>query len=86
MVKNGNILYLGREFSIICGEVIAASNFAKWKTRLQIIAISSILLHNFPFQFISFPFDIITLWIAMILTILSGWDYFVKNKTFLIGN
>jgi hypothetical protein len=38
VVKNGDILYLGREFPIICGEVIAASNFAKWKTRLQIIA------------------------------------------------
>jgi CDP-diacylglycerol---glycerol-3-phosphate 3-phosphatidyltransferase len=88
------IVILSREFAVTGlrlvavngGEVIAASNFAKWKTRLQIIAISSILLHNFPFQFINFPFDIITLWIAMILTILSGWDYFVKNKTFLIGS
>jgi hypothetical protein len=26
VVKNSNILYFGREFSIICGEVIATSN------------------------------------------------------------
>lgn len=62
------------------GTVIAASNFAKWKTRLQIISISALLLQNYPFVYLGIPFDVLSLWIAMIITLFSGWDYFVKNK------
>ena len=65
------------------GKVIAASNLAKWKTRIQIISISALLLHNIPFTYINVPFDILSLWAAMIITLVSGWDYFVKNKQFL---
>ncbi|OZM58638.1 CDP-diacylglycerol--glycerol-3-phosphate 3-phosphatidyltransferase [Lottiidibacillus patelloidae] len=82
------IVILSREFAVtglrviaaIDGAVIAASNIAKWKTTLQIIAISALILHNIPFGLISIPFAEITLWLAVIITIVSGVDYFVKNK------
>ncbi|MEH7526233.1 CDP-diacylglycerol--glycerol-3-phosphate 3-phosphatidyltransferase, partial [Bacillus sp. JJ1503] len=32
------------------------------------------------FEMFSIPFADIALWIAMIFTIWSGWDYFIKNK------
>ena len=85
------IIILCREFAVTGlrliavkeGIVIAASNLAKWKTRIQIISISALLLHNIPFSFFDLPFDALSLWAAMIITIVSGWDYFAKNKHFL---
>lgn len=82
------ILIISREFAVTGirlvaaadGQVIAASNLGKWKTVFQIIAVSALMLHNLPFEIIGFPFADITVWIATILTIISGWDYFVKNK------
>jgi CDP-diacylglycerol---glycerol-3-phosphate 3-phosphatidyltransferase len=62
------------------GEVVAAKMPGKIKTWTQIIAISVMLLHNFPFQAVSFRFDLVALWVSMIFTIWSGWDYFYKNR------
>jgi CDP-diacylglycerol---glycerol-3-phosphate 3-phosphatidyltransferase len=81
------IIIISREFAVTGlrlllageGEVVAANMLGKVKTWAQIIAISSLLLHNIVFEAISFPFDQITLWIALIFTIWSGWDYFAKN-------
>jgi CDP-diacylglycerol--glycerol-3-phosphate 3-phosphatidyltransferase len=61
------------------GEIVAAKMPGKIKTWTQIIAISVMLLHNFPFQAVSFRFDLVALWVSMIFTIWSGWDYFYKN-------
>lgn len=82
------IIILAREFAVsglrqiaaVDGKVIAASKIAKWKTTIQIIAIAALLLHNLFFASISFPFASLCLWLALIMTILSGWDYFAKNK------
>lgn len=69
-----------RQIALLEGSVMAASNWGKWKTAIQITMIISLLLNNFPFNFIDFPFDIISSWAAVIITIYSGVDYFVKNK------
>jgi CDP-diacylglycerol--glycerol-3-phosphate 3-phosphatidyltransferase len=61
------------------GEVVAANNLGKIKTWAQIIAISALLLHNIIFEMIGFPFDDVALWVALIFTVWSGWDYFSKN-------
>ncbi|HET7658469.1 MAG TPA: CDP-diacylglycerol--glycerol-3-phosphate 3-phosphatidyltransferase [Bacillales bacterium] len=86
------IVILAREFAVsglrqiaaVDGQVIAASLFAKWKTTIQIIAISALLLHNLFFASIPFPFAYLCLWLAVIITVLSGWDYFVKNKQIVL--
>ncbi|MEH7356665.1 CDP-diacylglycerol--glycerol-3-phosphate 3-phosphatidyltransferase [Neobacillus drentensis] len=81
------IIIISREFAVTGlrlllageGEVVAANMLGKIKTWTQIIAISSLLLHNIIFAMIPFRFDVVALWVALIFTIWSGWDYFAKN-------
>lgn len=72
-----------REVALLEGSVIAASNWGKAKTIIQIVAISALLLNNFPFVWLDVPFDVILIWLAALITIYSGIDYFVKNKSVL---
>ncbi|MCP3772872.1 CDP-diacylglycerol--glycerol-3-phosphate 3-phosphatidyltransferase [Paenibacillus sp. MZ04-78.2] len=69
-----------RQIALLEGSVIEASKWGKWKTAAQITAIIALLINNFPFAFINFRFDIVASWIAAIITIYSGFDYFIKNK------
>lgn len=69
-----------RQIALLEGHVIAASKWGKWKTATQITAIIALLINNFPFAFINFRFDIIASWVAAIITLYSGFDYFIKNK------
>ncbi|NBI27433.1 CDP-diacylglycerol--glycerol-3-phosphate 3-phosphatidyltransferase [Chengkuizengella marina] len=70
-----------RQVALLDGKVVAASKWGKWKTASQITAIIALLLNNFPFTFIGFPFDLVASWIAVIITVYSGIDYFLKNKS-----
>ncbi|MNW64219.1 CDP-diacylglycerol--glycerol-3-phosphate 3-phosphatidyltransferase [compost metagenome] len=72
-----------RQVALLEGKVVAASRWGKIKTVIQIVAISLLLLNNFPFQFVSIPVDDIAIWAAALVTIYSGIDYFVKNKDLL---
>lgn len=83
---------IGREFIvtglrlIAAGEgiVIAASNWGKIKTATTMVAIVLSILENFPLsQFTDFPFDRVTMFIAVIVTIYSGYDYIAKNSKVL---
>ncbi|AZB43010.1 CDP-diacylglycerol--glycerol-3-phosphate 3-phosphatidyltransferase [Bacillus sp. FJAT-42376] len=82
------IVIISREFAVTGlrlilaneGEVVAANMLGKIKTWTQIIAISVLLLNNFPFEPLHIPFAQIALWIAVFFTVYSGWDYFAKNK------
>jgi len=69
-----------RQIALLEGKVLAASKWGKWKTAVQITAIIALLINNFPFHFINFPFDVIASWMMAVITIYSGIDYFVKNK------
>jgi CDP-diacylglycerol--glycerol-3-phosphate 3-phosphatidyltransferase len=81
------ILIISREFAVTGlrlvlageGEVVAANMLGKIKTWTQIIAISALLLHNIIFENLSIPFANIALWVALLFTLWSGWDYFAKN-------
>lgn len=78
------IVILAREFAVTGlravaaaeGRIIAASKFAKVKTVTQIVAIVAIMVNNFPFSLIGFPFKDVALGVAVAFTILSGLDYF----------
>lgn len=82
------IVIISREFAVtglrlvaaVDGQVIAASKLGKLKTIIQIVAICVVMLNNFPFGTVGIPFDIIAMWVAVIITIYSGIDYFYKNK------
>ncbi|EGL16636.1 CDP-diacylglycerol--glycerol-3-phosphate 3-phosphatidyltransferase [Paenibacillus chitinolyticus] len=69
-----------RQIALLEGAVIQASKWGKAKTAAQITAIIALLINNFPFAFINVPFDLIASWIAAIITVYSGLDYFIKNK------
>ncbi|TFE03431.1 CDP-diacylglycerol--glycerol-3-phosphate 3-phosphatidyltransferase [Jeotgalibacillus sp. R-1-5s-1] len=81
------IIIISREFAITglrlvlagSGEVHAAAMLGKIKMWVQIVAISSLLLHNIFFAMFSIPFDLIALYVAAFFTVWSGVDYFVKN-------
>lgn len=64
------------------GEVIAAGILGKLKTVMQLLAIIFILLGNPIFNYYSIPFDKIVLWLSLILTIISGLEYF-KNAIYV---
>jgi CDP-diacylglycerol---glycerol-3-phosphate 3-phosphatidyltransferase len=69
-----------RQIALLEGLVLAASSWGKIKTGTQITAIIALLINNFPFAFIGFRFDLVASWIAAIVTVYSGIEYFVKNK------
>ena len=85
------IIIIAREFTITGFRIIAASNginiaassLGKIKTITQLVAIISLLIDNYPFRSINFPFDIITLYLSLIFTIISGIDYIFKNRNVL---
>ncbi|MDO5707483.1 MAG: CDP-diacylglycerol--glycerol-3-phosphate 3-phosphatidyltransferase [Andreesenia angusta] len=59
---------------------IAASKWGKIKTITQMTGIILILLDNFPFSYIGIDMDIIVMYIATIFTVISGYDYYYRNK------
>lgn len=72
-----------RQIALLDGAVMAASKWGKWKTAVQITMIIVILLNNFPFNFIDLQMDVVTIWAAVMITVYSGIDYFVKNKNLI---
>lgn len=96
LVQSGDIngwvamIIISREFIVTglrlvaAGEgiVIAASNLGKLKTVLQDVAIVAALLNNFPLSlFTSFQFDDYAMLLAVIITIISLYDYLKKNSS-----
>lgn len=81
------IVIVSREFAVTGlrlvaaddGVVIAAGSLGKWKTRLQVAAVMAVLLKDFPFFYLGWPVDEILLYVAVILTVVSGVDYFARN-------
>jgi len=82
------VVIIAREFAITGLRVIAASEgitiaanwWGKIKTITQIVAIISLLINNYPFSLIGFPFDKIAIALAVIFTIISGVDYIYINR------
>ncbi len=85
------ILIISREFAVTGlrlvaaadGLVIAASRMGKLKTVSQIVAISLLILDNFPFSRWGLPLADMAIWLAVILTVVSGIEYFLKNRSVL---
>ncbi|WP_239616929.1 CDP-diacylglycerol--glycerol-3-phosphate 3-phosphatidyltransferase [Cohnella mopanensis] len=72
-----------RQVALLEGAVLAASKWGKWKTAVQITMIIVLLLNNFPFNFIDLRIDLVVVWAAVLITVYSGIDYFVKNKNLI---
>src|SRR5699024_6130570 len=82
------IVIISREFAVTgvrlvaagSGIVLAAGNMGKFKTATQLIAIALLLFKDFPFQQLNFSVGSIILYLALFFTVISGVDYFIKNK------
>ena len=67
------------------GEDLSASNLGKYKTGFQIAAIIPLMIH---FPFLGLNVQVIGnlfLWGALIFTIWSGADYFIRSRSLLQG-
>ena len=82
------VIIIGREFMITGlrlvaaseGIVIAASSWGKIKTITQMVAIIAMLFKNYPIRWLfDFPFDGVIMFLAVVATIYSAYDYIVKN-------
>ncbi len=82
------VIIIGREFFVTGlrtlaaaeGVVIEASKLGKIKTVFQIIAISALLLNDFPLSLLNITFGKYAIYIAVFFTIWSGVDYYLKAK------
>jgi CDP-diacylglycerol--glycerol-3-phosphate 3-phosphatidyltransferase len=82
------IVIISREFAVTGlrlvaaaeGQVIAASALGKLKTWVQIVAITAVMVNNFPFEIFGIPFDEAATWAMVVITLYSGYDYFAKNR------
>jgi CDP-diacylglycerol--glycerol-3-phosphate 3-phosphatidyltransferase len=72
-----------RQVALLEGAVLAASKWGKWKTAVQITMIIVLLLNNFPFNFLGLRIDLFVVWAAVLITVYSGIDYFLKNKNLI---
>lgn len=63
--------------------VLAASYLGKAKTMTQMIAIGLLLLNNVVFDALSIPMDQILIWLATVISVASGIEYFIKNSQYI---
>ena len=66
------------------GRVVSAGIYGKCKTVLQMIALCVLLLRNWPFALIGIPMGSILLWLATLMSLYSGYIYFVKLKKYVL--
>ncbi|WP_149454480.1 CDP-diacylglycerol--glycerol-3-phosphate 3-phosphatidyltransferase [Pasteuria penetrans] len=82
------IMIISREFAVMGLRLVAAAEgkmvvvhwLGKWKTLVQIVAVGSLMLDNTPFSWWGFPFADYAMWLAVIVTLISGFYYFYKNR------
>ena len=88
-----------RQIAVEEGQVIAADNLGKWKTTFQLTFIITALVY-LTFESVDSTNPLVTglqylshkdhllfplsLWPAVVLTVVSGWSYFWKSKDIII--
>ena len=80
------VLIVGREVAVtglrgiasLEGRVISASNWGKAKTLFQSFALAGLMLHYDYFGINFHLVGMILMWIALVITLGSGFDYFFK--------
>ena len=63
---------------------VGASITGKIKTIFMMTGLTLISFYNLPFELISFRLADFLILIATVLSVVSGIEYFVKNKKFLV--
>ena len=65
--------------------IIDADELGKYKMALQCIAIHGLLIHYTYFHVDFFAVGMFVLWIALVLSVWSGVEYFVKARRLCTG-
>ena len=65
------------------GVVVAADILGKLKTTLQMFTIIFILLNDLPFALFDIPFSDFLLWFATLVSVASGYSYFIQMKEYI---
>lgn len=84
MIGRDTVVDAIRMIAMSNNKVLAASYFGKAKTVCQMIAICVLLLNNIIFDYFNIPMGTILITLATIISVLSGIDYFVKNKDYIM--
>lgn len=66
------------------GRVVSAGIYGKAKTVLQMVALCFLLLRHWPFSIVGIPIGTILLWLATIMSLYSGYVYFIKLKKYVL--
>ena len=66
------------------GVVVAAGMLGKIKTVSQMITIILVLLNNLPFELWRFPMAEFMLWFSMLVSVASGFSYFMQMKKYIM--
>jgi CDP-diacylglycerol--glycerol-3-phosphate 3-phosphatidyltransferase len=73
-----------RGIAIVEGQIIEVSILGKYKTIFQSVALICLCLHHQYFQIDFHIVGMVFLWVALVLTLWSGWMYFRVAKRALI--
>ena len=68
------------------GRIIAAAELGKYKMVLQAIAVQALLIHYTYFNIDFFAAGLFILWIAVAVSLWSGFEYFVKTFRLLVSH
>ena len=67
------------------GRVVAAIKSGKWKTATLMVGLTLAFISNYPFEMWNIRVDEVLLYIATILSLISGVQYFVLNKELIFA-
>ena len=67
------------------GRVVAAIKSGKWKTATLMVGLTLAFISNYPFEMWNIRVDEVLLYIATILSLISGVQYFTLNKELIFA-
>jgi CDP-diacylglycerol--glycerol-3-phosphate 3-phosphatidyltransferase len=73
-----------RGIAVVEGQIIEASILGKYKTIFQSVALLCLCLHHQYFRIDFHLVGMVFVWVALVLTLWSGWIYFRVAKRVLI--
>ncbi len=84
MISRDTIVDAIRMMASAKGKVMAATLAGKVKTVVQMLAICVCFLHNVPFEVLGIPMDQILVYLACLVSLISGYAYFIQAKSIIM--
>jgi CDP-diacylglycerol--glycerol-3-phosphate 3-phosphatidyltransferase len=67
------------------GKVVAAIKSGKFKTATMMVGLTLVFFYNMPFEFINIRVDLLLLYFACIMAVVSAFQYYKLNKKILFS-